>query len=163
MANPAGSGYKVCPKCGQAADLTNVYCVSCGHQYRTQFPPPDKTQMFAGTPPPGGFAPAPGSQPQPGYHQPSSQQATPNEPQRIGSPYHRPPMPGYQQQRLSMPPFLCFLIGFVIPLAGVVLGVLFFVVETMRDPACGRAAIYGAVANFLAFMILVGGCMAFGA
>lgn len=50
---PSGQ-YKACPRCHQPAELVAPQCAYCGHVYRTQFAPPDQTQMFcAPTPRPG--------------------------------------------------------------------------------------------------------------
>lgn len=38
--------YKACPKCQTPAALAAPRCERCGHAYRTQFVPPDQTQMF---------------------------------------------------------------------------------------------------------------------
>ena len=47
MAQP----YKICPQCGQVAELHAPQCLRCGHQYRTQFTPPIQ-QTQAVVPPP---------------------------------------------------------------------------------------------------------------
>ncbi len=63
-----GQPYKICPECGQPAELTAQACGRCGHAYRTQFTPAgqpfqtpgapeQRTQMF-GMPPPVPPAPA---------------------------------------------------------------------------------------------------------
>ena len=38
--------YKVCPNCQQPAALSQTACGRCGRPYRTQFAPPNKTQVF---------------------------------------------------------------------------------------------------------------------
>jgi hypothetical protein len=40
--------YKACPKCQAPAVLQAPQCARCGHVFRTQFVPPDQTQMFVG-------------------------------------------------------------------------------------------------------------------
>jgi len=45
--------FKVCPQCQTAAAIDAPHCQACGHVYRTQFLPPDQTQMFQGPPPQG--------------------------------------------------------------------------------------------------------------
>jgi len=38
--------FKACPQCQQPAPLDAPVCSRCGRQFRTQFVPPDQTQMF---------------------------------------------------------------------------------------------------------------------
>ena len=49
---------KQCPQCGTPAPLTAASCAHCGRLYRTQFVPPNQTQMF--TPPPNPLTNLPG-------------------------------------------------------------------------------------------------------
>jgi hypothetical protein len=37
---------KQCPNCKSIYDLQVAVCGTCNHVFRTQFPPPDKTQVF---------------------------------------------------------------------------------------------------------------------
>jgi hypothetical protein len=40
--------YKACPRCQTPAALACPRCEHCGHFYRTEFAPPDQTQMHYG-------------------------------------------------------------------------------------------------------------------
>lgn len=53
----ADAPHKRCPKCQTSTPLDTRFCRQCGHPFRTQFPPDDRTQMFHG--PPTAAAPAP--------------------------------------------------------------------------------------------------------
>lgn len=66
---------KLCPVCRTQAPIDAQACLGCGHQYRTQFAPPDQTQAFAAIPQPP-VSPQPyGQQVQypPGFQQPYAQ------------------------------------------------------------------------------------------
>ncbi len=125
-----GQPYKVCPNCKQHAPLDADVCTRCGHQYRTQFADPDQTQAFGAAP--GGPRPAPGPVPGP-YDAPPS-------------PYPRSAPTGPPRGRL--PTWAAFLIGFLIPIAGVILGVLLYTLESMRDPEAAKWCFIRAVAGF---------------
>ncbi len=83
--------YKICPQCKTGAALDAQFCASCGHQYRTQFIPPDQTQAFnlpPGAPPASVQPPA-----QPGPYPPVQPPYAP--------PYH--PYPAYSSGWISVP------------------------------------------------------------
>ncbi len=79
--------YKACPKCQTSAVLDAQFCQSCGHKFRTQFTPPDQTQVFNSPqqpPPP----------PQPPAQQPY-----------IPPPPHMPQQPYIPQQPFQQPQY----------------------------------------------------------
>lgn len=41
------SQMKRCPRCQAVAELSAAFCADCGHQFRTQFDPNDRTQTFS--------------------------------------------------------------------------------------------------------------------
>jgi hypothetical protein len=53
-------------------------------------------------------------------------------------------------RRTNFPLWAAFLVGFLMPLAGIILGVLFYNLDSMRDPEAGKYCIIGAAVGFVA-------------
>ena len=126
---PPGQPFKLCPVCGQKHVLEAELCGSCGHRFRTQFANPAQTQAFGAAPPP----PA------------AFQQGYPPGP--YPSPYYRPAYP--QSSTSNFPLWAAFLIGLVFPVGGIVLGVLFYCLDGMKNPEAGKMCFFGAAAGMI--------------
>ena len=49
----------------------------------------------------------------------------------------------------GLPDWACFVIGFLIPIVGIVFAILCYTLDSMRDPDKGRMFLYGVIASFL--------------
>lgn len=158
---------KLCPVCGLQAAIDAPTCAQCGHQYRTQFaPPPGQTMAYVSCPACGALV-AGGSPKcaQCGRQMIGSSPPAPNPYDRNrptpSGPYMPPGYHTHVTTRSGMPSWAGFLIGVILPVVGIILGILFLTVERMRDPLVATSALIGAaVGTILTYFIwgsLLGG------
>ncbi len=143
-----GQPFKKCPACGLPIQIDAPQCTQCGHQFRTQFAPPNQTQAFI----PGSLGDQ-GQQPPnpiPPYQQ---------------NPYAAYPRTGNTNDSIinllrGIPVAVCFIIGFFIHILGILLIVGYFGLEGAKDHQKGWATVWGMVTpvalTILYFVVMFG-------